>query len=243
MNYYLPSLCSSPPLCLIGTVHDLESNQQLSAERRPSRCLHRPRTAVRKEPLGGGGRLLINGPSPNVSPKNSLRSQKSSPACILHRVGMILFGDMDFFTSDSVKNKSGRRLWLGFLSLLVAGGHVYRDGLPAVCEIHKTRVDLSCADAFDEYVPDGGCRVVCGAQLPCGVRGHLCRRRCKEGGTQTGCYRRVHDGIRMTLVSGKQPFKVRRPVRSRLCPTKSFFRSHRQPSRLPSPMCEEVVVK
>lgn len=90
---------------------------------------------------------------------------------------MILFGDMDFFTSNSVRNKPGRRLWLKFLSLLEAGGHLYRDGLPAVCEIHKTRVDLSSPEAFDQNVPDGGCRIVCGAQLPCGVKGHLCPRR------------------------------------------------------------------
>lgn len=98
---------------------------------------------------------------------------------ILHdRIGMILFGDMDFFTSDCIRNKSGQRLWREFLSLLEAGGHVYRDGLPAVCETHKTRVDLSSPEAFNESVPDGGCRVMCGAQLPCGVRGHLCPRRC-----------------------------------------------------------------
>ncbi|CAN0540467.1 unnamed protein product [Scytosiphon promiscuus] len=36
---------------------------------------------------------------------------------------MIMFGDMDFFTSDSVRNKPGQPLWLKFLSLLEAGGH------------------------------------------------------------------------------------------------------------------------
>lgn len=110
---------------------------------------------------------------------------------------MIMFGDMDFFTSGSVRNKSGQRLWLEFLSLLEAGGHVYRKGLPAVCEIHKTRVDLSSPEAFDKNVPDGGCRVVCGTQLPCGVRGHLCPRRCKGGGTQTSL-----DGFRTVVRAG-----------------------------------------
>lgn len=89
---------------------------------------------------------------------------------------MILFGDIDFFTSDSVRNKSGQRLWLGFLSLLEAGGHVYRDGLPVVCQTHKTRVDLSSPGAFDEHVPDGGCRMMCGATLLCDKR-HPCPRR------------------------------------------------------------------
>lgn len=92
---------------------------------------------------------------------------------------MILFGDMDFFTSDSVRNKPGQRLWLEFLSLLEAGRHVYRDGLPVVCETHGTRADLSSPEAFDEYVPDGGCRVACGATLACDG-GHPCPRRCKR---------------------------------------------------------------
>lgn len=92
----------------------------------------------------------------------------------LARHGMILFGDIDFFTSDSVRNKSGQRLWLRFLSLLEAGGHVYRDGLPVVCETHKTHADLSTPEGFDEHTPDGGCRLLCGAKLECG---HPCPRR------------------------------------------------------------------
>ena len=103
-------------------------------------------------------------------------SVRCTAQCIFRRLGMILFGDIDFFTSDSVRNKSGQRLWLEFLSLLEAGGHVYRDGLPAVCETHKTHVDLSSPKAFDENVPDGGCRVVCGAVLACDG-GHPCPRR------------------------------------------------------------------
>lgn len=87
---------------------------------------------------------------------------------------MIMFGDIDFFTSDSVRNKPGQRLWLEFLSLLEAGGHVYRDGLPVACEAHKTRADLATPEAFDEHCPDGGCRVVCGTKLSCG---HRCARR------------------------------------------------------------------
>ena len=95
---------------------------------------------------------------------------------------MILFGDMDFFTSDSIRCTSGQRLWLEFLSVLDAGENVYRDGLPAICSTHKTCVDLSTPEAFDQNVPDGGCRVMCRAQLPCRVRGHLCPRRCKQRG-------------------------------------------------------------
>lgn len=91
---------------------------------------------------------------------------------------MILFGDIDFFTSDVVKNKSGQRLWLGFLSLLEAGGHIYRNGLPVQCETHKTtQADLSSPEEFDEHAPDGGCRVFCGAKLPCDGD-HPCPRRC-----------------------------------------------------------------
>ncbi|CAN0561747.1 unnamed protein product, partial [Ectocarpus sp. 12 AP-2014] len=90
------------------------------------------------------------------------------------RHGMIVFGDIDFFTSDSVRNKSGQHLWLEFLSLLEAGGHVYRNGLPVACEAHKTRADLATPEAFDEHCPDGGCQVVCGAKLSCG---HRCPRR------------------------------------------------------------------
>ena len=91
---------------------------------------------------------------------------------------MIFFGDIDFFTSDAVRNKSGQRLWLGFLKLLEAGGHIYREGLPVVCETHKTRADLATPEAFDEQAPDGGCRVVCGAKLVCDGR-HPCPRRCQ----------------------------------------------------------------
>ncbi len=90
---------------------------------------------------------------------------------------MIFFGDIDFFTSDAVRNKSGQRLWLGFRELLEAGGHVYREGLPVMCETHKTRAVLATPEAFDEQAPDGGCRVVCGAKLPCDGR-HPCPRRC-----------------------------------------------------------------
>ncbi|CAN0163486.1 unnamed protein product, partial [Ectocarpus sp. 4 AP-2014] len=97
------------------------------------------------------------------------------------RHGMIMFGDIDFFTSDSVRNKPGQRLWLEFLSLLEAGGHVYRDGLPVACETHKTRADLATPEAFDEHCPDGGCQVVCGAKLSCG---HRCPRRCHPGDDQ-----------------------------------------------------------
>lgn len=87
---------------------------------------------------------------------------------------MILFGDLDFFSSDSIRNKNGQRLWIGFQTLLEAGGHVYRNGLPVVCEKHKTRVHLSDPSAFDEHAPDGGCSLPCGAKLACG---HLCSRR------------------------------------------------------------------
>ena len=89
---------------------------------------------------------------------------------------MIFFGDIDFFTSDAVRNKPGQRLWLGFLKLLQAGGHVYRHGLPVVCEVHKTRSDLATPKDFDEHAPDGGCRVECGAKLACDGR-HACPRR------------------------------------------------------------------
>lgn len=89
---------------------------------------------------------------------------------------MILFGDLDFFTSDIVTNKSGQRLWLGFRSLLESGGHVYTGGLPVVCETHETKADLSTPGAFDTYVPDGGCSVVCGAKLACDGH-HPCPRR------------------------------------------------------------------
>ena len=92
-----------------------------------------------------------------------------------------MLGDIDFFTSESVKNKSGQRLWLEFLSLVKAGGHVYRDGLPVVCETHGTRADLSSPEAFDENVPCGGCRVACGAALACDG-GHPCPRRYVQGG-------------------------------------------------------------
>lgn len=101
------------------------------------------------------------------------------------RHGMIFFGDIDFFTSDAVRNKSGQRLWLRFLELLEAGGHVYRDGLPVVCEAHKTRADLSTPEAFDEQAPDGGCRVVCGVKLACDGR-HPCPRRCQV--VEQGCW-------------------------------------------------------
>lgn len=90
------------------------------------------------------------------------------------RHGMILFGDLDFLTSDSVKNRQGRNTWTHFKSLLDAGGHVYRDGLPVVCEKHKTSADLSDPEAFHREAPDGGCRLKCGTTLDCK---HVCPRR------------------------------------------------------------------
>lgn len=87
---------------------------------------------------------------------------------------MILFGDLDFFTSEAIKNRQGRSTWNHFKSLLEAGGHVYRDGLPVLCEKHKTHADLSDPDAFHREAQDGGCRLQCGATLACG---HICPRR------------------------------------------------------------------
>ncbi|CAN0216205.1 unnamed protein product, partial [Hapterophycus canaliculatus] len=97
------------------------------------------------------------------------------------RHGIILFGDIDFFTSETVKSESGRSLWRKFATLLEAGGHIYRVGLPVVCEAHRTHVDLLTPEAFDEYAPEGGCGVVCGAVLPCC---HPRPRRCHPGNDQ-----------------------------------------------------------
>lgn len=90
------------------------------------------------------------------------------------RHGMIFVGDIDFLTSDAVRNKSGQRLWRKLLSLLEAGGHVYRAGLPVVCRQHKICRDLPDPDAFDRETPEGGCCLPCAATLGCG---HACPRR------------------------------------------------------------------
>ncbi|CAM9360644.1 unnamed protein product [Ectocarpus sp. 12 AP-2014] len=135
------------------------------------------------------------------------------------RHGMIMFGDIGFFTSDSVRNKPGQRLWLEFLSLLEAGGHVYRDGLPVVCEAHKTRADLATPEAFDEHCPDGGCQVVCGAKLSCG---HRCPRRCHPGDDQD------HEGASCAVLLEET------------CPKghKSKRRCSKDPAGLPCRPCE-----
>lgn len=104
----------------------------------------------------------------------------STPRSVVYRQGMILFGDIDFFTSDTVKNKQGRNLWLEFQTLLEAGGHLYRDGLPVECETHSTTADLSSPEDFDKYAPDGGCRVMCSVKLPC-AENHPCPRRWRTG--------------------------------------------------------------
>lgn len=87
---------------------------------------------------------------------------------------MILFGDLGFLTSDSIRNSRGQSLWMEFRSLLEAGGHVYRHGLPVVCERHKTAADLPDPASFDLHTPDGGCSLQCGTILACK---HKCPRR------------------------------------------------------------------
>ncbi|CAN0428976.1 unnamed protein product, partial [Discosporangium mesarthrocarpum] len=91
---------------------------------------------------------------------------------------MIIFGDADFLTSESLRNPRGRNLWAKFISLLRAGGHIYRQGLPAKCEAHKSEADIPTPQAFEELAPDGGCSRACGFRLACG---HQCPRRCHPG--------------------------------------------------------------
>lgn len=109
-----------------------------------------------------------------------LISMTSTLPSIFYRQGMILFGDIDFFTSDTVKNKHGQHLWLRFQTLLEAGGHLYREGLPVACETHKTTADLPSPEDFDKYAPDGGCRAMCSAKLSC-AENHPCPRRWRTG--------------------------------------------------------------
>ncbi|CAM9620561.1 unnamed protein product, partial [Choristocarpus tenellus] len=86
--------------------------------------------------------------------------------CFRH--GMIMFGDADFLTSESVRNDQGRCLWKKFVSSLEAGGHIYREGLPVVCETHKQKADLPSPGSFTELAPDGGCTRACSYKLDCG---------------------------------------------------------------------------
>lgn len=93
-----------------------------------------------------------------------------------------MFGDIDFFTSGSVRNKSGRRMWLTFLSLLEAeGARLAR----------RTAGGLrDPQDARRPVVSGGIQRERSRRWLPGCVRftatvWYLCSRRYKRGGTQT----------------------------------------------------------
>jgi hypothetical protein len=46
-------------------------------------------------------------------------------------------------------------------ALLLAGGHVYTNGLPIVCERHPgVHSDISAPSQFGGYAPNGGCTQV-----------------------------------------------------------------------------------
>lgn len=67
---------------------------------------------------------------------------------------MILFGDLDFFTSDYVRNKSGQGLWLGFKTLLEEGSHVYRYLLFLMAlSLPNTKVFMDVCDRFGPIFP------------------------------------------------------------------------------------------
>jgi AAA domain len=74
--------------------------------------------------------------------------------------GMIIFGDLHFLTT-AARSESGKRLWRRFETLLQAGGHVYTNGLPTVCERHPAVCnDISTLSQFGEFAPNGGCTQV-----------------------------------------------------------------------------------
>jgi hypothetical protein len=75
--------------------------------------------------------------------------------------GMILFGDLQFFTTRAHKSAAGRALWSNVQSLLEAGGHVYPAGVPLVCSRHPhVRNDAASPEQFAVLAPHGGCTEV-----------------------------------------------------------------------------------
>uniref|UniRef100_A0A7S0VPX4 AAA+ ATPase domain-containing protein n=1 Tax=Hemiselmis tepida TaxID=464990 RepID=A0A7S0VPX4_9CRYP len=91
------------------------------------------------------------------------------------RIGFILIGNSR--TLLNCKNPRGRKLWETILGKM----NVF-DGLPVVCENHKTEQLLKKKSDFMEYAKDGGCAVVCGMPLPScrqpeGHK-HMCPLRC-----------------------------------------------------------------
>jgi AAA domain len=74
--------------------------------------------------------------------------------------GMIIFGDLRFLTT-AARSESGKKLWRRFETLLQAGGHVYTNGLPIVCERHPAVCsDVSSPSQFGELAPNGSCTQV-----------------------------------------------------------------------------------
>eukprot|EP00736_Rhodelphis_marinus_P010711 Rmarinus@m.13174 len=93
------------------------------------------------------------------------------------RHGMVLIGDSD--TLENARKAKGRDLWTQVMKLLRTDGHVY-NGLPTICQQHtNSKIILQTPNAFEEYVPFGGCTLPCQMLLPCG---HDCPQKCHFGG-------------------------------------------------------------
>jgi hypothetical protein len=111
------------------------------------------------------------------------------------RNAMIIFGNASCLRHAS--SPEGRRHWTGLLDDMQAAGCIFK-GLPAVCQQHKKRTaPLLCSpEAFAQHVPDGGCCLPCGRELPCG---HICPLRCHA-------YDSAHERVRScaTLLAGSR---------------------------------------
>jgi hypothetical protein len=88
------------------------------------------------------------------------------------RCGMILVGDSE--TLCEARSAKGKDMWRSLMGRLE--GHVYK-GLPVICERHKQRPpkDLTTALHLQRFCPDGGCRLLCNVDMPCG---HKCPLSC-----------------------------------------------------------------
>jgi multidrug efflux pump subunit AcrA (membrane-fusion protein) len=97
------------------------------------------------------------------------------------RFGMIVLGDLTTFAA--CRKPAGRAMWAKLIALL--GRRIY-EGLPAVCVSHGTHTSVSSPSEFGIKVPDGGCTLPCGVQLP-GCN-HPCPLRCHV-------YDEAHQGV------------------------------------------------
>ena len=92
----------------------------------------------------------------------------------------IIFGNRSTLelAKGSLSPLKGGFLWKKIFAHLESCGHIF-DGLPVVCQNHRSRALLSCPNDFDFYCRNGGCSKRCGKEhADCG---HPCQLFCHPG--------------------------------------------------------------